>query len=108
MLRIRREGDPGQATTKRERMKSAGCLLILSAFALIGCRRSSAPPSGSTAGPATPAAQTAVEDTTPVSAAAGAASADPAKFYKKPGYSPYAGRVFPQRPLWGDQHLHTG
>ena len=34
--------------------------------------------------------------------------ADPAKFYKKPGYSPYAGRVFPQRPLWGDQHLHTG
>jgi len=39
---------------------------------------------------------------------AGEAPADPAKFYKKPGYSPYAGRVFPQRPLWGDQHLHTG
>jgi hypothetical protein len=34
--------------------------------------------------------------------------ADPAKFYKKPGYSPYAGRVFPQRPLWGDEHVHTG
>ena len=34
--------------------------------------------------------------------------ADPAKFYKKPGYSPYAGRVFPTRPLWGDQHVHTG
>ena len=33
--------------------------------------------------------------------------ADPAKFYKKPGYSPYAGRVFPTRPLWGDQHVHT-
>ncbi len=29
------------------------------------------------------------------------------KFFKKPGYSPYAGRVFPTRPLWGDQHLHT-
>src|SRR5688500_12102085 len=34
--------------------------------------------------------------------------ADETKFYKKPGYSPYAGRVFPQRPLWGDQHVHTG
>ena len=29
------------------------------------------------------------------------------KFFKKPGYSPYAGRNFPTRPLWGDQHLHT-
>jgi hypothetical protein len=34
--------------------------------------------------------------------------ADSEKFYKKPGYAPYAGRVFPQRPLWGDQHVHTG
>src|SRR5687767_13326756 len=34
--------------------------------------------------------------------------ADTEKFYKKPGYAPYAGRVFPQRPLWGDQHVHTG
>lgn len=34
--------------------------------------------------------------------------ADTSKYYKKPGYSPYAGRVFPQRPLWGDQHVHTG
>jgi hypothetical protein len=39
---------------------------------------------------------------------AGEPIGDPAKFYKKPGYSPYAGRVFPQRPLWGDQHTHTG
>lgn len=44
----------------------------------------------------------------PISADAGEGRVDPAKFYKKPGYSPYAGRVFPQRPLWGDQHLHTG
>jgi hypothetical protein len=27
--------------------------------------------------------------------------------YKKPGYSPYAGRNFPTRVLWGDTHLHT-
>src|SRR4026208_197586 len=34
--------------------------------------------------------------------------ADPTKFYKKPGYSPYAGRVFPERAVWGDQHVHSG
>lgn len=26
---------------------------------------------------------------------------------QKPGYSPYAGRTFPTRPLFGDTHLHT-
>jgi hypothetical protein len=25
----------------------------------------------------------------------------------KPSYSPYVGRNFPTRPLFGDQHLHT-
>ncbi|HEV7317680.1 MAG TPA: DUF3604 domain-containing protein [Ensifer sp.] len=30
-----------------------------------------------------------------------------AKFYKKPGYSPYAGRHYPTRVFFGDQHLHT-
>ena len=25
----------------------------------------------------------------------------------RPSYSPYAGRNFPTRPLWGDTHLHT-
>ena len=33
--------------------------------------------------------------------------ADPAKFYKEPGYSPYAGRRYPERPLFGDEHVHT-
>ncbi len=28
--------------------------------------------------------------------------------YPAPAYSPYAGRTFPERPLWGDTHLHTG
>ena len=27
--------------------------------------------------------------------------------YDKEIYSPYAGRAFPERPLWGDTHLHT-
>jgi hypothetical protein len=27
--------------------------------------------------------------------------------FKKPGYSPYAGRNFPTRPFFGDTHLHT-
>ncbi|MGZ8460463.1 MAG: DUF3604 domain-containing protein, partial [Candidatus Deferrimicrobiaceae bacterium] len=29
-------------------------------------------------------------------------------FPSKPIYSPYAGRNFPTRPLFGDTHLHTG
>lgn len=28
-------------------------------------------------------------------------------FAERP-YSPYANRTFPERPLWGDSHLHTG
>ena len=34
--------------------------------------------------------------------------ADPAKFHKEPGYSPYAGRRYPERPYFGDEHVHTG
>ena len=34
--------------------------------------------------------------------------ADPGKFYKEPGYSPYAGKHYPARPLFGDEHVHTG
>jgi hypothetical protein len=34
--------------------------------------------------------------------------ADPARFHKIPGYSPYAGRRYPERPYFGDQHVHTG
>lgn len=30
-----------------------------------------------------------------------------AKVHGAQGFSPYAGRVFPTRPLFGDQHLHT-
>ena len=30
------------------------------------------------------------------------------KAYGGKSYSPYAGRGFPSRPLWGDTHLHTG
>ena len=26
--------------------------------------------------------------------------------FEKPSYSPYVGRNFPTRPLWGDTHLH--
>jgi len=32
---------------------------------------------------------------------------DGPKLFKKPGYSPYAGRNYPTRVLWGDTHLHT-
>ena len=30
-----------------------------------------------------------------------------APLYKAPAYSPYAGRNYPTRVLWGDTHLHT-
>jgi len=33
--------------------------------------------------------------------------ADPAKFHKEPGYSPYAGRKYPDRAYFGDEHVHT-
>ncbi len=33
--------------------------------------------------------------------------ADPTKFHKEPGYSPYAGRRYPDRPYFGDSHVHT-
>ncbi len=39
-----------------------------------------------------------------------AGTIDPARtaqFFDQPGYSPYAGRNYPMRPLWGEQHLHT-
>jgi len=29
------------------------------------------------------------------------------KHFQKDAYSPYAGRNFPDRPLWGEMHLHT-
>jgi hypothetical protein len=29
------------------------------------------------------------------------------RVFKKPGYSPYAGRAFPTRPYFGDTHTHT-
>ena len=32
---------------------------------------------------------------------------DPATFHKEPGYSPYAGRRYPERPYFGDEHVHT-
>ncbi len=39
---------------------------------------------------------------------AGTITADKVQqFFKEETYSPYAGRNYPTRPLWGDQHLHT-
>jgi hypothetical protein len=54
-----------------------------------------------TLGPAPTQAGTTAADTGEI------APADPAKFHKEPGYSPYAGRKYPDRAYFGDQHLHT-
>ena len=34
-------------------------------------------------------------------------STDDVGLFKREHFSPYAGRKFPNRPLWGDTHLHT-
>ena len=39
---------------------------------------------------------------------AGQPSAEGGAFETKPAYSPYVNRNFPQRPFFGDTHLHTG
>ena len=42
-----------------------------------------------------------------VDAAAQIDPPEPAKFSTKPGYSPYAGKPYPARPYFGDEHVHT-
>ena len=44
---------------------------------------------------------------TPVADAGQIEPADPSKFNKTPGYSPYAGRMYPERVYFGDEHVHT-
>src|SRR4051794_22224786 len=74
----------------------------------------------STPGPQTPAGTTPAEPSPAVQlggppTGAGTSTADtgeikpadPTKFYKTPGYSPYAGRNYPERPYFGDEHVHT-
>ncbi|MBB4509627.1 DUF3604 domain-containing protein [Rhizobium johnstonii] len=70
-------------------MKKTSATLIIAGFVSLG-----------TALPA--AAQETTDIGTLDSAKAGKA------FSSKPVYSPYAGRNFPTRPLFGDTHLHTG
>jgi hypothetical protein len=48
------------------------------------------------------------DESTPVGTDIGTLYRDEvAPLYKAPGYSPYAGRNYPTRVLWGDTHLHT-
>jgi len=63
------------------------------------------------AGGAAAAARAQAVATPPAAAASDIGQADKADLAKvhpaKPNYSPYAGRNFPTRPLFGDTHLHT-
>jgi hypothetical protein len=52
-------------------------------------------------GPPATLAGTAVADTGQIE------PADPSKFNKTSGYSPYAGRMYPERVYFGDEHVHT-
>jgi len=86
--------------------------VMLGALVLVACQREEAAskPAAVTAAPgeAAPAAPEAAAATHFPSEQGEPQPADPAKFYKEPGYSPYAGRHYPTRPLWGDEHVHTG
>jgi Protein of unknown function (DUF3604) len=90
-------------------------LVIGTMFLAAACGGSQSPP-GPQAPPATTAAQpaAAVQLGGPPSNAGTLTAdsgeiqpADPAKFHKEPGYSPYAGRRYPERPYFGDEHVHT-
>jgi hypothetical protein len=78
-----------------------------------GC--SSPPGPASTPRPASSNASESMVELGPPPSGAGSLSADlgevqpadPTKFHKEPGYSPYSGRRYPERAYFGDQHLHT-
>ena len=52
--------------------------------------------------------EAAAQDKPPVSDAGNVNAAVAAKAFDKPKFSPYAGRSYPARVYWGDQHVHTG
>jgi Protein of unknown function (DUF3604) len=53
------------------------------------------------------AADVAAQQSPPIGDIGTIDSAEAAKRFRKPGYSPYAGRNYPARVFWGDSHLHT-
>jgi hypothetical protein len=93
----------------RTAARSTSSLIAGLAIVVAGCGRPSTPPA------AAPEAGAPPVQLGPPASGTGTASADvgeiqpvdPATFHKEPGYSPYAGRNYPERPYFGDQHLHT-
>ena len=85
--------------------------LFVSVFivAAVGCGRQSAPT------PASSASTSPAQTLGPPSTGSGTVTADlgeiqpadPSTFNKTPGYSPYAGRNYPERAYFGDEHVHT-
>ena len=85
----------------------AGLTVVLT---LSGCGNSTTqPPEVSARSPSTTtAADTSNRSGTLITADAGEVHpADPSRFHKTPGYSPYAGRNYPERAYFGDEHVHT-
>ena len=77
----------------------------------VGCGKPQEPSSAPASQTAAPAEQLGGQPSgtgTTLNADAGEIQpADPAKFHKEPGYSPWAGRRYPERPYFGDEHVHT-
>jgi len=94
--------------TKDAIMRTTLPLVIGTALFIAACEGS--PPPATPAGGASPAVRLGGEPTGAGTVTADAGEiqpVDPSKFYKEPGYSPYAGRRYPERPYFGDEHVHT-
>jgi hypothetical protein len=84
------------------------CRSLLSTLTLLtlACGSAPTPPAGSAAQPAQIGA--APTGTGTLTADVGEIrTPDPSTFNKAPGYSPYAGRNYPTRAYFGDEHVHT-
>src|SRR5688572_2889140 len=92
----------------RSSMRARQLLVTALMLPALACGSGPQPPAGQPAAPPAEQLGAAPTGAGTLSADAGEIQpADPAKFHKEPGYSPSAGRRYPDRPYFGDQHVHT-
>src|SRR5262245_23110001 len=82
-------------------------ILVLAAAACGGQAPQHSPPASTSTGAAQTLGPPANNSGTLAADTGEIRPADPSTFNKTPGYSPYAGRNYPERAYFGDQHVHT-
>src|ERR1051326_6092431 len=108
MMRFRRRTTSGRCDVPMRQLVIATVLLAAACGSPQSTPGTQAPPVTTAAEPSAPVqlggpptgAGTSTADTGEIK------PADPTRFYKAPGYSPYAGRNYPERPNFGDEHAH--